>query len=369
MTSLDINVYDAALERIGRVYDWCDDVVVSMSGGKDSTVLLHLTEIVAAERSRLPVKVYWLDQEAEWRATVDYMTAVLRRPEIEPYWYQFPFRLRNSLSHTESFLHCWDPAAREVWLHEPDPISIKVNPLRGDRFSYCVKNLPTTICPEGKHVGVLVGVRMAESLFRQYLLRSIPGAYNGIKWSHRRLIGNTRTFWPIYDWEDPDVFACIAKNELPHNAVYDSFYRFGISPRMMRVSSLIHETAWHAMRVLQVVEPETYDRLLRRVSGISTFSHLIDDIVPKELPQFFKSWLEYRDYLLEALVEPEHRDKFRSRWRTQHGDKMYRVHVSEVVLNDIDRTKNLNGYLGQRMKNWYVTGANPPSKRRTRPAA
>lgn len=34
-TYLDINVYEAALDRVRFVYDECDDVIVAMSGGKD----------------------------------------------------------------------------------------------------------------------------------------------------------------------------------------------------------------------------------------------------------------------------------------------------------------------------------------------
>jgi predicted phosphoadenosine phosphosulfate sulfurtransferase len=268
MTALDINVYDAALDRVRIVYDVSDDVIVSMSGGKDSTVLLHLALVVAAERGKLPVKVYWLDQEAEWIATVEYMHGIMNLPEVEPHWFQFPFRLTNSMSHEDSYLHCWDPAERQSWLHEQDPLSIKENPLApNDRFHYLVKNLPSVCCAKDKErVGVLVGVRMAESQARRFLIWSGP-SWQGIKWCHRKTIRNTRTFWPIYDWEDSDVFACLAKNDLAYNTIYDTFYRFGVSGRAMRVSALIHETSWHAMRLLQVAEPETLQPLSRPGAG------------------------------------------------------------------------------------------------------
>lgn len=40
------NVFDEALNRIRMLYDTHDDVIVSMSGGKDSTVLFHLALMV-----------------------------------------------------------------------------------------------------------------------------------------------------------------------------------------------------------------------------------------------------------------------------------------------------------------------------------
>ena len=78
MIYLEKNVYEEALDRIRFIFDNHDDVIVSMSGGKDSTVLFHMAYIVASERGRLPVKVFWLDQEAEWQATVDYMSGILQ---------------------------------------------------------------------------------------------------------------------------------------------------------------------------------------------------------------------------------------------------------------------------------------------------
>jgi predicted phosphoadenosine phosphosulfate sulfurtransferase len=45
-------VLEAAKERISWVFDECDDIVVSMSGGKDLTVLFRLAPAIAAERER-----------------------------------------------------------------------------------------------------------------------------------------------------------------------------------------------------------------------------------------------------------------------------------------------------------------------------
>lgn len=49
---LDQNVYEAALERVAYVFDNFQKIYVSFSGGKDSTVLLHLVMDEALRRDR-----------------------------------------------------------------------------------------------------------------------------------------------------------------------------------------------------------------------------------------------------------------------------------------------------------------------------
>jgi predicted phosphoadenosine phosphosulfate sulfurtransferase len=313
-----------------------------MSGGKDSTVLLHLARVVAKERGISKIKVVWLDQEVEWQGTYDHMRQVLYSPDIEPYWFQFPFRLTNSLSHTSGFLTCWDPEAQDLWIRPQDPISIKVNPCAPyDRYAQISKNMHQHCGVAGKkHVGVLVGIRMVESPMRRLQFTAGGGTYKHIKWCEKRMFGPTRTFWPIYDFTDQDVWVCLAKNNLPYNRVYDYYFRYGIARHDMRVSFLIHETSIRWIAILQEVEPETYDRFVRRVPGASTYNHIHEDLVPTKLPSVFRDWHEYRDYLLDNLVAPHNRPIFLKLWQGQNTDEWYREHVRGLVINDVDGTKS-----------------------------
>ena len=51
-------VFEEALNRIRWIFDEHEDIIVSMSGGKDSTVVFNLALMVAKEKNRLPLEIY-----------------------------------------------------------------------------------------------------------------------------------------------------------------------------------------------------------------------------------------------------------------------------------------------------------------------
>ena len=344
------NVFEEALERIRMIFDYHDDVIVSMSGGKDSTVLFNLALMVAREKNRLPLKVFWLDQEAEWAATVEYMESVMRMPEVKPYWFQIPMVYTNSLSNDNSFVTIWDPSKKDQWIHPQSDIAIKDNPTKYTPESnpkYCpfhevISELPAH-CADSENTAVLVGMRICESLNRKMTIAHGKAYFRGETWCQKKK-GNIQVFWPIYDFMNDDIWTAIAKNHWNYNKVYDIMYRWGVAKQNMRVSALIHETAWHSIEMLQEFERETYNKFTKRVPGVSTFNHAFGEggIIPRQLPFAFKDWKEYRDYLLVHLVKKEYWDLFRRRWKNQTGDDWYKVHVKECILNDIDGTNNMN---------------------------
>ena len=344
MVYQETNVFDEALNRIRMLFDNHDDIIVSMSGGKDSTVLFNLALMVAREKNRLPLKVFWLDKEAEWQHTVDYMESVMRMPEVDPYWYQIPFDFTNSLSAESNFLKVFDENEKDKWIHQKSDISIKENPTKYHRYHDLVKNLPAAITK--KQCAVLVGMRMCESPRRMMSITGSAGKWHGITWCTNE-IGSTRKFWPIYDFSNDDVWTAIGKNHWKYNTVYDLMYRWGTPKKDMRVSALIHETSWHSIEMLQEFEHDTYNRFIARVPGASAFNHSFDDgdIIPRSLPFAFIDWKEYRDYLLIHITKPQYWNLFRERWRGQDGEDWYRIHVKEIIINDIDGTVNKNyGY-------------------------
>jgi predicted phosphoadenosine phosphosulfate sulfurtransferase len=119
----------------------------------------------------------------------------------------------------------------------------------------------------------------------------------------------------------------------------------------MRVSNYHHETAVHALFMLQEIEPATYEAATRRISGIDTAAKLgKDDYFIHDLPFMFTSWGEYRDYLLVNLITDERyqkrfADRFRGmeeRYPHEIGPSFYRAQINSILTNDVEMTKLSN---------------------------
>lgn len=333
------NVYEQALKRIERLFDEFENIIVSFSGGKDSTVILELTLEVARKRNRLPVKVMFIDQEAEWAHTIDYVKDVMYRPEVEPYWLQVPIKLFNAASHEVDFLHCWDEKEKAKWMREKDPIAIKENTFGTDRFHKMFAAARKKIF-NGEIYANLGVVRAEESFMR---FGGVTGSlcYKDITWGKKEAKGYS--FYPIYDWSFDDVWTYIGRTGVKYNKIYDLMFNYGIPKLNMRVSNLHHETAYRTLFFLQEVERDTYNRLCERLPGISTFSQLQESSVfIEKLPEMFSSWREYRDYLLKHIVRDDLKPEFKKRWQGQDGELWYKEHCVEIMVNDWEGTKNRN---------------------------
>lgn len=345
-------VLEAAKDRIRWLFDEFPVVIVGFSGGKDSTVTLGLALEVAREKGRLPLKVMFLDQEAEWQSTIDVVREVMDHPDVDPMWMQIPVRLFNATSTTEHWLNCWDPAVKDRWMRPQEPDAYTEDRYGTDRFGEMFAAILKTHFPD-QRVCYLAGVRCEESPTRAMAL-TYHVTYKWATWG--KVLDKRRghyTFYPIYDWTVSDVWKAIFEHGWTYNRLYDTFYAMGTPVRDMRVSNVHHETAVTALFRLQEIEPETYARLTQRIAGIDMAGKMnFADYFPEKLPPMFADWREYRDFLLEKLIDnPEWLASFRAQFARQDalfegsragGAKLWKMHVSCILTNDWEHIKSGN---------------------------
>jgi len=357
---LDQNVYEAGLERINWIFDEFPNVIVNSSGGKDSTIILNLALQVASERGRLPLKVFFIDQEAEWFSVIDYMRLTMADPRVEPIWLQLPMQISNASSTYEPWLQCWEPG--KEWIREKETFSVKENVYGTKRFAALFQAYNEVHFPDVPTCRI-AGVRCEESPQRQMGLTAYE-TYKGRTWGKKENVKRKHyTFYPIYDWSYTDVWKAIHDNGWPYCKLYDYLFKYGTPARQMRVSNVHHQTAMKSLFHLQEIEREFWNRLTKRIRGINTAGHLQWDFyAPKELPFMFNDWREYRDHLLETLVtDPEVRERMRDQIHRQ--DDLYveeaqrdliKAEIKAIVTNDYFMEK-LSGFAashGRLLKNY-----------------
>jgi predicted phosphoadenosine phosphosulfate sulfurtransferase len=342
------NVLDAARKRIEFVFDNFESIHVSISGGKDSTILAHLALIEAHRRNR-KIGLFFLDEEVVYQSTIDQIEYLMSMyPEnTNRLWLQIPFYLTNATSLEESQLMCWEPGKHKVWMRPKgkgnivakpwDPAKEKFTPGYSwldfyavlENFERCYSN-----------TAFLVGLRGVESPNRWRTMVKNPVRIGGenVYWATQK--GENVSMYPIYDWNFHDVWRYIADEKLRYSKIYDHQFMKGFAINEIRISSLIHEKSFKSLCELPEFEPKTFEKLCERIKGIRFAQETGKNskmFKVRKLPKNFKSWIVYRDFLLETYPNETHKAKFSARFSRQlNNEYVARQQCRQLVLNDYE---------------------------------
>lgn len=345
---LEETVVDAARRRVAFVFDHFETIHVSISGGKDSSVLAHLAILEAQKRGR-KVGLFFLDEEAMYESTIkmiEYWMAFA--PEsINRLWLQVPFNLTSATSYQDSQLLCWEPGKRKEWMRQKSENNIRQKPwAEADEkltpgykwldFYGVIANFER--CYKG--AAFLVGERAQESPNRRYSVTKHPVTIAGQKvfWATPR--GENVILKPIYDWQFSDVWKYHSDNGLKHSRIYDYQFLKGYNINEVRISSLIHERSFKSLCDLPEFEPRTFEKLCRRIKGVPFVQETgkaAKLFKASKLPKNFTSWIAYRDFLLQTYPVPERRPIFEKRF-SKHLNNQYvaRQQCRQLICNDYE---------------------------------
>lgn len=342
------NVLEATRNRLAFIFDNFESVIVSVSGGKDSTVLAHLA-LCEARKRRRKIGLFFLDEEVVYQSTVEQIEYLmgLYPKNTNRLWLQIPFRLTNATSLEESQLMCWEPGKHKIWMHPKGKQNIVAKPwdqarekikssLKGLGFYDVLENFERCYT----NTAFLVGLRGTESPNRWRIMTKNPVNIGGedTYWSTRN--GENINLYPLYDWNFHDVWKYIHEQGLRYSKIYDHQFRKGYPINEIRISSLIHEKSFKSICDLPEFEPKTYERLCRRIKGIK-FAQETGKTAKmfkcRKLPKNFKSWLVYRDFLLDTYPGPDIKQLFRTRFGRQlNNEYVARQQCRQLVLNDYE---------------------------------
>lgn len=270
---LEMNVLDAAKERIAWTFDNFECVYLSFSGGKDSTVMLHLVMDEAKRRKR-SVGILFIDLEGQYKLTIDHIQRCydLYANFIEPFWFCLPIHLRNAVSVYEPHWICWEKAKEEIWIRQPSEMAITTSEYYpffhdGMEFEEFVP-LFGKWYGSGHSCACFVGIRADESLNRFRTVASEAKIMmEGKPWT-TEVLPNLFNIYPIYDWKTADLWTYHARNpDKPHNRLYDLMHKAGLTIAQMRICQPYGDDQRRGLWLFHLIEPETWARVVSRVNG------------------------------------------------------------------------------------------------------
>lgn len=273
---IGINVYQAAQERIKYTFDEFDRVSVSFSGGKDSTIMLHMVADEARKRGR-KFALLLVDLEAQYKGTIDHVEKLVEEYAdcIELHWVCLPMSLSNAVSNFEPRWKCWDPEKRDKWVREmPKECINDVNYypffIDGMEFEEFII-LWAEWYSNGDKTAVFVGIRADESLNRFRTICTFKKeTYKEKRWTTKVMEG-VYNIYPIYDWRTRDVWVYHAKNkDRRSNPVYDLMNKAGVPLSQQRLCQPYGNDQRRGLWLYHILEPQTWYKLLVRVNGANS---------------------------------------------------------------------------------------------------
>ena len=272
---LGISVLQAAINRINWSFDTFEKLYVSFSGGKDSTVMLHLVAQEARRRGR-KIGMLLVDLEGQYKLTIDHGISMIDQyaDVLEVYWVCLPIHLRNAVSVYEPHWKCWEAGREDDWIRNPPSVAI-TDPSTFDffydgmEFEEFVPKFGSWYA-DGKTCACFVGIRADESLNRYRTVKNENKAMFEDRKYTTWVTDGVYNIYPLYDWQTRDIWIYHGKTGDSYNGLYDLMHKAGLSIHQQRICQPYGDDQRKGLWLFHLIEPETWSRVVARVNGANS---------------------------------------------------------------------------------------------------
>lgn len=355
---IDQDVLTSAIERLENIFNEFEHIYFSVSGGKDSSIMVQLADMVAQRMGR-KFDVFFLDQEAIYESTAAEIERLKILPSIDTFYHIcLPFYEDNAVSVFQTQWKMWDESERAKWVRPKYEATYNHVEFWGTYFDenpdIFMKNFAMWYREQkGGKVAIGVGIRADESLNRFRAIAFSKNMYKDWNWTTtiRKDIYN---FYPIYDFSTEDVWGAIFKYNFSYNEFYELMYKNGASIHEARICQPYGHDQKQGLDQYAAIEPDTWHKVVNRVSGanfgnIYAKTSLLGHNGTSKPAHM--NWEEYAIFLLESLglYCPELRDHYIRKIKILM--EFYKKEESKVEVDWVDDASA--SQIKQNHLNWY----------------
>lgn len=347
---LEKNVLEAAYERLETIFQHFDNVYFSVSGGKDSSVMVQLANQVAARLNK-KFDVLFVDLEAQYRYTVEHIEELKQLPQIRDFYHiALPIALRNAVSVLQPKWICWEEESRHLWVRDMPKNCIHINNCpfpwfkKGEEFEEFILQFASWYQEKyGGKIACGVGIRTDESLnrFRTIALQDKKLTFENYHWTTKLKINEKHidvyNFYPIYDWTADDIWGAVSRLDLKFNYIYELMYKNGLSIYEQRLCQPYGDDQKNGLDQFKALEYDTWGKVLNRVNGVN-FGNIYCKTTAlgniKSCKPEFMTWQEYTVFLMES-IEIYNRDLMMHYYRKIKKFMIWHQNKSGIALENI----------------------------------
>lgn len=314
---LEKDVLEATFERLEIIFNNFDNVYFSFSGGKDSSVMIQLANIVAKKLGK-KFDVLYIDFEAQYKHTIQHVEQLKKLPQIRDFYHiALPMALRNAVSVLQPKWICWEEESKHLWIRDMPKDSININNCpfdwfkKGEEFEDFIVQFAEWY--QKKYNGKVacgVGIRTDESLnrFRTIAFQENKITFNNYNWTTKLKVNEKHidvyNFYPIYDWAVEDIWGAVSKLDLEFNYIYELMYKNGLSIHEQRLCQPYGDDQRKGLNQFKALEYDTWSKILNRVNGVN-FGNIYCKTTAlgniKSCKPDFMTWQQYTVFLLESI--------------------------------------------------------------------